>query len=318
MMTLLLQKFGALFFLLIAIVLYSGCGGGSAEGGTEFGNPTRVVQGVVVEEGESFLKKQTTDSDCPADTVIATDSSAQTTIVAIDESDCFFDMELTADKGYVISFVLNDEFVATLIVQKNSSSLRSHVVFIAEAEIVMDLGDITIIDNEAFPENEPYTQNDQDDDGIDDFSDEDDEGDGVSDDEEEDCDLDGFLDYFDFDNSDCESDEDEGDEEDEFIVEVTPFNEEDFVSLDEAVSVLFSCEVDQESVTDESFIVEADDDLIECQFEFTDSDEVVTCGHDDQAFLPDTTYTATIDGVTCEDGTELEAASWQWTTDEED
>ena len=287
------------------------------EGGSEFGNPSRPVMGTVVEDAGASLKKQTTGG-CPADQVIATDSSAQTTLASIDETECSFDMELVVDRSYVISFVLGDEFVATLIVRKNSSSLRSNVVFIAQAALAMNLGNITIIDNEAFPENEPYSQNDQDEDGTDDFDDEDDDGDGILDDEEEDCDLDGFLDEDDEDDLDC--DEDEGDEEDiaEFIVEVSPFNEEEFVDLDEEISVLFSCEVDEESVTEETFVVQSDDDALSCEFEFSDSGEVVTCEHDDQDFLPDTIYTATVDGVTCEDGTGIEADSWSWTSDEED
>lgn len=331
--------FRTLFLILLFLLNLLAACGGSAQGGSEFGNPARTLQGTVVSGEEATLRKTTLsntllrqqigNNECPADQVIATDSQAQTTLAEINQEDCSFEMELTINKSYVVSFTRDDEFIATLIVRRNASSLGSSVFFMAEANTEMNLGAIRIEGSKAIPENEPATQNDQDEDGVDDFSDEDDDGDGVSDNDEEDCDLDGFIDDDDENNGGCDSDEegeddeesgeeDEGDPVEAQVFEVSPANDEVFVDLDEEVWVRFGCEVSEDSVNADTFYIESETDFIECEFDFQESGEVVTCDHEDQEFLPETTYTVTVEGVFCEDETEIEPETWSFTTHEED
>jgi hypothetical protein len=277
------------FLQLILIVLpfaisLSSCGGG-AEGGSEFGNPTRAVIGTLVSDGTLasnnalskiaglFIHSAYAAQGCPADQVIATDSRAQTTAVEIAD-DCSFDLELSTDKAYSVSFTSGDTFVATLIVNNSPNTLRSTVFFVSEDAADLDLGVVTISDNEAIPENEPAEQNDQDEDDVDDYDDEDDDGDGVEDEGEEDCDLDDYEDDYDEDDPCEEEDEDDSIAE---ILEVIPNHEEEYVALDEIVVVRFDCAVDESSVTDETFRVESDEDVIDCEFAFSDEDSVVEC-----------------------------------------
>lgn len=299
---------------------YCSCSG-LAEGGSEFGNPTRQLQGTVVGSGESNLRKtylnQTEGNDCPANQVTATDSQDQTTTTEIVQENCSFEMELTANKSYEVNFMRDDEFVATLFVKKNPSALDSTVFFIAEASTPMDLGDVEIENDNALPENQPASQNDQDDDGTDDFTDEDDDGDGLFDDVEEDCDLDGFLDDYDQNIETCEPTEDEGEEE-IIILEVSPSNEDTFVALDAEIWARFDCVVDPESVSDETLTIESDTDSVSCEFDFSETGDIVTCTHGDQDFMPDTVYIATVTGVLCEEGTEITSSDWSWTTVEEE
>lgn len=177
--------------------LLTACGG-SVQGGSEFGNPTRTLLGAL-----------TKAIDCPADALQAIDSLGQMTTGEINEEDCSFAVELTAGKSYQASFTLGDEVVLTLIVRNSATAAESSVFFFAEDDVPMDLGDITIEDDEAIPENEPATQNDEDNDGTSDFDDVDDDGDGVADDFEEDCDADGFLDDSDEGDQACDPNEGE-------------------------------------------------------------------------------------------------------------
>lgn len=163
------------------LIFITSCGG-SVAGGTEFGNPTRVVMG-------SFVAAET----CPADTAIATDSEAQTTTAAF-AADCSFELNLAEDTAYTLSFYAGEDFVATLQVEDAAGKERSPVFIVSDQDSPLDLGDITISDDDAIPENEPAEQNDQDDDGITDFDDKDDDADGTPDTSETDCDNDGFSD----------------------------------------------------------------------------------------------------------------------------
>lgn len=309
----------------LILLMLNRCGSNSAEGGSEFGNPSRQLTGTVVAGASSSLQKGVMkaagSSSCPADTVIATDSQAQTTTDSI-SANCSFALTLTVGKAYSVSFTsgespLGDSFVATLIVQNSSSSLSSTVFVISTGESDMDLGTITISDSEADPEVEPAAENDQDGDGTDDFDDTDDDGDGILDNNEEDCDLDGYDDDYDESDSCDFGGEDDSNESSGEIIAVSPENEEEFVSLDQAVDVLFDCEIDEASVTADSVRIESDSEVIACTYMFSESDSIVSCEHADQNFLPSTTYTATVDGVVCADGTEVTVQSWSWTTEEE-
>lgn len=197
-------------FFLTGIALLSSCGG-NAEGGTEFGNPTRSLVG----ELDATMGGL---SSCPADRVMATDIAGQTTQTDV-RADCSFSLSLTLNRSYVISYTLEDEFVATLIFQSGTSSLTSSVLFVSSGSTSIDLGTVTFDNGKASPEKNPVAQNDRDGDGDNDLDDEDDDNDNIPDEDEEDCDLDGHLD--DDDESECEEEEDEedgdngGDDDDE-------------------------------------------------------------------------------------------------------
>lgn len=311
------------FFFSLAIPLslsLTSCGG--ASGGSEFGNPTRAVTGTLTTTSLSensflslFISNAIATETCPADTVIATDSQGESTTVTV-ETDCSFSLELTVNKAYAVSFVLNDEFVATLYVRNSSTGLKSSVFVLSDGETNVDLGDVIISDGEADPESDPAEQCDVDDDDVDDYDDTDDDGDGVLDDDEGDCDLDGYDDGYDEDDVTCDTGD--GDAVIGTILDVYPENEAEYIGLDEFVEVAFDCEVSQDSVTAETFRVESDTDVINCEFNFSESDTVVSCDHSDQEFLPTTTYTVTIDGAVCSDDTEIANESWSWATVEEE
>lgn len=302
------------------------CGGG-AEGGSEFGNPSRLVVGTLSSDANSnlnrslsklesfFIRSAHAAHTCPADTVIATDSLARTTSASVEE-DCSFALTLTTNKAYVFSFVSGSAFVATLIVTNSPDTLPSTAFFISLDEDKIDLGVVTIVDNDAVPENEPAEQNDQDEDGTNDFDDEDDDGDGTADDEESDCDLDDYEDDYDEDDP-CDTEEEEEDDSVGNVLEVIPNDGDEFVAFDEEIVVRFDCEVNPETVASDTFRVESDEDDIACGFSFSNSNNVVTCIHDDQHFLPSTIYTASIEGIFCADGTtEIAPEAWSWTTEE--
>lgn len=317
-----MNRFLKLFFSLTIPLSLSLTSCGGASGGSEFGNPTRAVTGAVATTSLSentplsfLISNAMATETCPADAVIATDSQGEATTVTV-EIDCSFSLDLTVNKAYAVSFVLNDEFVATLYVRNSSTGLKSSVFVLSDGETDIDLGDVIISDGEADPENDPAEQCDVDDDDIDDYDDTDDDGDGVLDDDEGDCDLDGYDDGYDEEDDTCDTGEGDGDAVVGTILDVYPENEAEYIWLDEFVEVAFDCEINQDSVTAETFRVESDADAIACEFNFSESDSVVSCDHSDQGFLPATTYTATIDGVTCVDGTGVSVETWSWSTDE--
>lgn len=195
------------FPLLTSIfLLLSSCTG---EGGTEAGNPpatSRAVEGNLSSSG----------NDCVVDEVIATNSAGETTSATIDSS-CGFSLSLTLGKSYVISFLQDDQFVATLIVNNSSGGPESSIVFVGAGATPIQLGSITLDEGKGYPERQPAEQSDRDEDGSNDYDDEDDDNDDENDDEEEDCDSDGHWDDDDEDDEDCdeEDNDDEENEEDE-------------------------------------------------------------------------------------------------------
>lgn len=325
-----------LVILLSFSLLLSACGG-SAQGGSEAGNPpdvsARSVEGTVPAASSSVSARA--GIPCAVDTVIATDSAAQT-ISADVESDCSFSLSLSVDKAYSIGFVLDDVFVAAMIFNNNDASLSSAVFVVSAGETAINLGLVTISGAVATAEMEPASQNDQDEDGVDDFDDDDDDDDGKADDDEEDCDLDGYKDDYDEDSSSCEDDsgddspDDNGGNDDSgedtsaaLVLEVDPRNDTDLssgdVDLEEEVEVRVSCEIDSATLGDETFqIVSELGVAIECQFDVSGSGAEISCEHEDDLFLPDTIYTATISGLQCADGRTIETASWSWVTSNEE
>ncbi|MBI2340562.1 MAG: Ig-like domain-containing protein [Deltaproteobacteria bacterium] len=297
-------------FVFIAFCLFAACA--ENEGGSEFGNPSRPVMGTVVDGGGgSDLKKQA--GDCPADTVSAVDSRGNTASASVD-SVCDFDLDLTPGKAYFLSFTLDGDFVAILVVQNSLATLESTVFYLADGADPVDLGEILIADGEGRPTNQPAGQSDRNGNGVNDFDDDDDDNDGHGDDDEEDCDLDGFLDDDDEDESDCDEEEDENGESggEGDILQVDPRSGETNVGLSEEVEVRFDCDLDSSTVTALSFVVESSSDTIACEFEF-EGDEL-TCEHEDDDFEANTVYTVTLDGIECEGGTAVETRSWSFTT----
>lgn len=317
-----MKRFAKLLLAILSLACLQLTACSSSPGGTEFGNPTREVEGTLATASASqnaltsfFIPSAMAAVACPADTAIATDSKGLTTRASV-ASDCSFSLSLTVNKAYALSFVLADEFVATLFVRNSATDLKSSVFVLSSGATTINLGNVIISDGEADPESDPASQNDEDGDGIDDFDDSDDDGDSVTDDDEEDCDLDGYDDGYDDDDADCDTDEDDDETATGTILDVYPENEAEFIALNETIEVLFDCDVDTTTVSQDSFSVEADDDTIACDYTFSESDTLVSCEHDGQDFLPATTYSTTIDGVSCTDGTEVESESWSWTTDE--
>lgn len=318
--------------LLISIVIcaccLASCGGDNAQGGSEFGNPSaRDVRGTV-ENGSTtaastllslLIPTALAAGDCPAGQVIATDTGAQTVTADLD-SNCAFSLSLVINKAYTISFTQGDQFVATMIFNHGFSTIAKRYLVVSAGSGAIDLGLIQIGGGKATPANQPAGQSDLDGDGIPDFDDEDDDNDGILDDDELDCDLNGILGDYDEDEDDCE----ENDSDEAIVLEVYPYpdqgidDEDDLVGLDEDVEARFSCEIDLTAFLPEMFYIASDTHEVECEYFSFDSDEGLLCDHQEDEFLPDTIYTATIQDLPCTDGQTVGAVFWSWQTESDD
>lgn len=312
--------------VLAGFLIVISCGGGSSGTTTNTtDSTTRALTGSVGGGAASVSAlKALVNASCLADTVIATDTTA-TTITAEVAEDCSFSIDLTTGKSYAISFLLDEEFVASLIFDSGISGFSGSSLPVSDGEGAIDLGMVTFSGFAAIPEVEPLDQIDSDDDGVADSDDTDDDGDDVSDDEEEDCDLDGVSDDWDESEDDDACTTDSGDVAQ--IYEVKPRNDpnpeegEDFVDLDKEVRARIGCLVDTSTVTDTTFQVSSDSDAITCTFEFSDEGDdhrKIKCKHEDQDFQASTLYTIILDGIQCEDGRSVENRSWSFMTTDED
>ncbi|HBF12260.1 MAG TPA: hypothetical protein DDW49_02540 [Deltaproteobacteria bacterium] len=311
------------FIFIFACMAMAHCGGGGrATGGAEAGNPPtgfRYVEGDVSDanvqaQGSALMKAAI--EDCFADQIIATNSQGTSTTATVDDN-CGFTLTLAINKSYAVSLVSDGAFVATMIFTNNPNTLPTSIMVLSNGASAVNLGRIFInlSNNQASPEFEPSSQCDSDDDGEDDFDDEDDDNDGTSDDDEEDCDLDGYFDDHD-DDSECEDDEDEEDASGD-VLEVSPRDGEDNVDVDEKIVARFDCTLDELTVTNASFAVTDEaDQAIDCDFDFEEDQTEVQCDYDG-SLTPLTVYTATINGILCEDGTPVENIEWSWTTDDD-
>lgn len=97
------------------------------------------------------------------------------------------------------------------------------------------------------------------------------------------------------------------------------------VGLSRPVVALISCRVDRSTVTSDTFVVQDEAGTrIACEYDFkqwrTDKHvrrhhhRIIRCKHSSDLFLHNTLYTATLDGVRCEDGRPVETFSWQFLT----
>lgn len=312
-----------MFLCTIGLALLAGCGGGTS--GSDSQEGTRVVTGTVSgSSGSSNLVTRAASDDCVADTILATDTTGATTSASVAD-DCSFSLTLATGKSYVVSLLLGDEFVATLIFDSGIEGFSTSSLPLSDGSL-LDLGQITISGTVASAENEALDQCDNDGDGTSDLDDADDDEDGVEDEEEEDCDLDGFDDDEDEDDPDCETENGENEAQ---VLEVKPRNDphtdrgDDRVDLDKEVKARLSCTVDRDTVTADTFRVISEDGLHEvaCTHEFSGSGRSgnrIACDHESDDFLADTVYVATIDGVMCEDGRTVSPRSWEWLTETSD
>ncbi|MBI4125857.1 MAG: hypothetical protein HY465_00030, partial [Deltaproteobacteria bacterium] len=277
----------------------------------------RTVTGQLA-SGSGSLSKSHVDGFV-ADEIIATATDGSTVTAEI-EADGSFSLDLVVGKAYVISLVLDDQFVATVI-------FASRVGFASTALPVsaggtLNLGTVTISGTMASVADDPFDELDGDGDGEADADDADDDEDGVADEDEEDCDLDGILD--DFEETSCEEDDDGALAR---ILEVKPRNDpqpelgDDDVDLDKEPRARASCVLDQTSVSAETFSIVSDSgDEVVCEYTFSGrarSGDTVRCRHAID-FLPSEIYTATISGLLCEDGREIPDVSWSWLTEDAD
>lgn len=299
---------------IVLLLSLLGCSG--ATGGSEAGNPSRTVTGSVPASGSSALKLQST-FPCLADTVIATNSRNEEVSATV-QDDCSFTLNLPSDEAYQIDSELDGVYGATMTFENAPGRFSAPVMLISPGEDPISLDEITIVDETAIPGREPSRQNDQDGDGLPDFSEMDADGDGVPDTDEEDCDLDGIINDFDERNTDCEPAE-----KTEKILETLPRNGEgqarrNKVKRAKEVKARFSCTVDPETVSRQTFRIfpqENPASFVSCLFAFSNSSTTVECLHDEE-LAAGTVYEARLDGISCSDGTSLPSASWSWQTEE--
>lgn len=258
---------------------------------------------------------------CDADQVIATNSSAETVSAEVSD-DCSFSLSLAIGESYSISFLEGGTFVASLVFDTGINGVSSSSLPVNDSGATVNLGSVTITGNVASAENEPLSQLDNDDDGIDDLSDTDDDDDGIEDTSEEDCDLDGVID--DFDDDDCGSvlAENSGDENTAGIYRVKPYNGNEEVDLNKKIRVTAACEVDSSTVTSENFKVVSDNgDEIACTYSISTSEENgfdhIKCEHDID-LEANMGYKIQFSGVQCLNGKDVQAFETEFTTEVED
>lgn len=305
--------------IILILIASLNCGDNTL-GGTEAGNPAtiREVIGTVANNTSTSANFALASESCPADQIIATDSTAQTTTATIN-SNCSFSLNLTPQKAYVLSLLLNDSFMATVIFNNNSNTLSSTVIIVSSGTTAIDLGVVTINGSTATPENQPASQSDLDDDDIFDFDDDDDDNNGVSDDAETDCDLDGYQDSYDDDDDSCDDDSEDIETEDTeqaIVFEVNPKNGASNIQTNEDIEARFGCEIDLTTVNNTNFQVTSETETITCDFESSSSDTRIDC-EPESDFEINTTVTVTLNGIQCASGDTVSTITWSFATGED-
>lgn len=302
------------FTLCSCLVFLISCGD---LGGTETGNPSddlRTVTGTVPASTTTSLNKAMLSSGCSADAVQVEDSE-ETTTTALVESDCTFSVSVSVGTEYILSFLQEEATVGVLRPNAGSALLTLLAMRVSRGSGGIVLGQIAIANFVATPQNEPANQNDQDADGISDLLDDDDDGDGTLDVDEADCDLDGFFDDVDGDISSCSNNA-----ATVRIRQVSPHSDRTFmrparrVSSNRPIRIRAACDIDESSVSSATLQVTAENDTVQCALSFSSSGRRVECDHDDDPFMADTIYTATVDGLFCDTGERIESRSWSWKT----
>lgn len=295
----------------VALAFLAACSGGSATGSGE----TRDVTGTVPAGNNlALVQAQTASSNCRADAILATDTSDDTTSFDVAD-DCSFSITLGVDKAYILSFVKNDEFVASLEFDTGVSGFGGNTLPIFAGGGVIDLGAITFTGTLASAEHEPLDQIDTDGDGIADRLDDDDDNDGIEDWDENDCDLDGCRDDYD-DDSECDPGIRAGQGSGR-IIEVRPGRGNGRVNLNEEIRARIACRVDIDSLTAETFsVVDSDGNAVDCNYQVSDRTPVTSRAECEPVsdLSAETTYTVTLNGILCEDSTEVESRTWTFTT----
>lgn len=302
----------------LVLVFFLGVGGCSANGGSEAGNPSRSVVGMLSPISQTASLEVDEAFSCPADTVVAIDSRLQERPFSVQADNCSFSLELFNNEAYAIRFRLGDLDVGSMIFQNSPDRFPSPVMELSQESSEIALGEIEIDDGQSKPENEPAAQNDADQDGEPDLMDVDDDNDGILDVDEPDCDLDGILDDYDDQNTDCSIPQLPPANT---VLEVLPRNgagtttPEDAVLFDRPVEARFSCEIDPQSLNPETLMIAAKDapgTLLRCAFTLSEGGTMASCIPQD--LVPDTTYETTIQSVRCKDGSSIASTTWGWRT----
>ncbi len=297
--------------IFLALVGLPACNG--ATGGAEAGNPNRTVIGSLSSPGAAALSLSSA-SGCAADHVIATNSRGQSSSSAV-AADCSFELTLHAPEAYRLDFTTSGQTTASMQFNNSSKRFLSPVMNLSPGDNTIFLDRVTLKNGVATPSSEPAAQNDQDRDGIPDLSDDDDDNDGILNEDEPDCDLDGIIDDFDQDTTTCTPGP-------QLVLEVTPRNGEGLethgakVKINDVIRLRFACPVDVTKLLVSNLEIFPEGDaknLLVCAFGTTGSGKQVQCDHPD--LLSDTIYHAHMEGVHCEDGTDVPAVTWEWKTE---
>ncbi|HEX5038357.1 MAG TPA: hypothetical protein VFX30_14470 [bacterium] len=281
----------------LALAALSGCGGGA--GGVEAGNPSQLVIGSLQ------------DADCGADRAVATDSAGNSVSTVI-APDCSFELNLPVPGAWLLDFTSGGTAAASASFDNSPKRFLSPAMNLSGGDTIF-LDRVSFYDGEASPSAEPSAQSDQDRNGLPDLFDQDDDADGIPDEDEADCDLDGIIDDFDAATSDCAPDS--------AVSEVSPRNGEGTgahgskVKTNKDVRIRFSCTIDPSTLTPSTLEIFPEDDpdaISSCDFTVLGTGKLLRCAHPD--FSADTIYDARLEGVRCEDGSEIPAVSWSWKT----
>lgn len=233
------------------------------------------------------------DTACPADTMIAIDSQGNEFTAAIAD-DCSFNLMLATDEQYALVLTLDGEFVAGITFPTALNPFTTATLPIGNSGVTIALGTITIAGTV------------------------------------------GTAGEFEapVDDDDAEAALPEGQ-----VLAVRPHRlphcgqlDSDLrqrrcyrVGLGRPVVALISCRVNRSTVTSDTFVVQDEAGMrIACEYDFkqwrTDKHQqrhhhrIIRCKHSSDFFQHNTLYTATLDGVQCEDGRPVETFSWQFLT----
>lgn len=310
--------------MIAGMIGITACQGSSTSGSATSSSDTRALTGSVssaetTNSNSSFLQNDSS-LDCEADQILATDSTGESLSTDVD-ANCDFSISLILGKSYNISFLKNSEFIASLIFSRRLNGDTTSTIPVSEGTGAIDLGSIIFSGNVASPEQNPLHHCDFDGDGISDYDDDDDDGDGTYDDNESDCDLDGFDDDFDLSSDDSCLPGGGNSSLGGLILRVKPFDGAPDVDLDKDVRIDVGCRLDRTTVTNDTVIVmDADLNQMTCDLRVEPEHfhDKIVCRHRDEPFTANTTYTVTLDGLYCDDDTQIETVSWNFSTELQD
>ncbi len=263
--------------------------------------------------GSATTKSVSSSGTCEADSVVATDTNGQATQAAV-QNNCGFTLTIQPTQSYVITLLLNGQFVATLQFDSGVAGFPTTLLTVRDGTTTIALGRIHINGSTGKSTTEPLSAGASED-----------EGEELANGESPECHGGNTK------AADCATANTEA-----HVLAVRPrpeafckFLEQagvevrfcDRVPLKAPVTAWVNCRVDSDSINSTTFHVEANGKPISCDYRLVRwlrapraKHHLVRCWHRADPFTADTIYTATLDGLRCQDGRTVAKRTWSWLT----